>query len=359
MDLDYLLIDVKSNVTDALKQMDTNRVKLLIVTNNGKYHSMLSIGDIQRAIMNKVPFESGISEILRDKSKVTVCHTTEDAQTIREKMIRFRIEYMPVVSEEGTIEKIIFWKDLFETESQSASTKKLSIPTIIMAGGKGSRLKPLTNVIPKALVPVGEKPIMSVIMDRFNEAGTNEYHVSVNYKAQMLSDFYGDSYEGTPINFFKETKPLGTAGSLHLLHDKIDSTFFVTNCDIIIDQDYNEVLDYHRRNENELTIVVALKHLHLPYGIIETDKNGLLENIKEKPDYTYMVNSGMYILEPHLLKEIPMDRMFHITELIEEIRARNGRLGVFPVSEKSWFDIGVWTEYQKTQEQFAHSILKR
>ena len=358
MNQDHLLIGTESKITDALKQMDKSRVKLLIVVSDSKFRSMLSIGDIQRAIMNKVPFEANISEILRDQSKVTVCYSHESTEEIREKMIRFRTEYMPVVAENGTIERIVFWKDLFETEVTNINPKKLNIPTIIMAGGKGSRLKPLTNIIPKALVPVGEKPIMSVIMDRFNEAGTSEFHVSVNYKADMMIQFYGDNYEGTSMNFFKEDKPLGTAGSLHLLNDKIDSTFFVTNCDIIIDQDYNEVLDYHRSNENELTIVVALKHLHLPYGIIETDDNGLLENITEKPDFTYMVNSGMYILEPHLLNDIPENRMFHITELIEKIRARNGRLGVFPVSEKSWFDIGVWNEYQKTQEQFMHSIIK-
>ena len=319
---------------------------------------MLSIGDIQRAIMNKVPFESSISEILREKSKVTVCSSDEGTAKIREKMIRFRTEYMPVLNSDDTLNRIIYWSDLFKEESRNKDSKKINIPTVIMAGGKGSRLKPLTNVIPKALVPVGEKPIMSVIMDRFNEAGTNEFHVSLNYKAQMLSDFYGKSYDGTSLNYFKEDKPLGTAGSLHLLHDKIKSTFFVTNCDIIIDQDYNEVLDYHKKNKNELTIVVALKHLHLPYGIIETNKNGLLEKITEKPDFTYMVNSGMYILEPHLLKDVPQDKVFHITELIEKIKDRKGRLGVFPVSEKSWFDIGVWNEYQKTQKQFVNSITK-
>ncbi|MCT4623890.1 MAG: nucleotidyltransferase family protein [Schleiferiaceae bacterium] len=354
MDIDHLLINLNQSITDALKQMDTNRVKLLIVMEDGKYASMLSIGDIQRAIMNKISYDSPVSSILRDKAKVTVCSTSDSEDSIREKMIRFRTEYMPIVDENGTIAKVIFWKELFENTVRNLSTKKLNIPTVIMAGGQGSRLKPLTNVIPKALVPVGDKPIMSVIMDRFAEAGTNQYHISVNYKAKMLHDFYGDRYNNIDINFFKEDKPLGTAGSLHLLKDKINSTFFVSNCDIIIDQDYNELLDYHRRNKNELTIVAALKHMHLPYGIIETNEEGLLENIKEKPDFTYLVNSGMYILEPHLIESIPEDKMYHITELIEEIKQRNGRLGVFPVSEKSWFDIGVWNEYQKTQEQFHH-----
>ena len=138
---------------------------------------------------------------------------------------------------------------------------------------------------------------------------------------------------------------MGTAGSLTLLKEIIHETFFVSNCDIIIEQDYSEILDYHREQKNLITIVAALKHYHIPYGTVETSENGRLVSLVEKPEITYKINSGMYILEPEVLNEIPENTFFHITHLIEKLLAKNEKVGVFPVSEKSWKDIGEWKEY--------------
>ena len=137
---------------------------------------------------------------------------------------------------------------------------------------------------------------------------------------------------------------MGTAGSLSLLKDKMEQTFFVSNCDILIEQDYSEILDFHRQNKNEITIVAALKNYPIPYGVIETGNNGALLNIQEKPEFTLKINSGMYILEPHLLNEIPVNEFYYITQLINKVRNRKGQIGVFPVSEGSWKDIGSWEE---------------
>ena len=147
------------------------------------------------------------------------------------------------------------------------------------------------------------------------------------------------------VNFIEEEKPLGTGGSLYLLKDKIKEPFFVTNCDILIEQDYSEIYNYHKENGNEITLVSALNHIKFPYGIINTGKDGELLSINEKPEMTYEINSGMYILEPHLIDEIPINKFFHITQLIEKVKQRKGKVGVFPVSEKSWVDIGDWEKY--------------
>jgi NDP-sugar pyrophosphorylase family protein len=140
--------------------------------------------------------------------------------------------------------------------------------------------------------------------------------------------------------FVKEDMPMGTGGCLSLLKDRINKTFFVNNCDILIDHDYSEILDFHYKNKNEITIVAALKHYSIPYGTLETGNNGQLLDLAEKPELTFKINSGMYLLEPHLLKEIPENQFFHITQLIEMIKNRKGKIGVFPVSEGSWKDIG-------------------
>jgi NDP-sugar pyrophosphorylase family protein len=215
-----------------------------------------------------------------------------------------------------------------------------------MAGGKGTRLKPLTNILPKPLIPIGNKTIVEEIMDRFVDVGCNHFYMSINYKAETIKHYFGQlQNENYKIKYLHEEKSLGTAGSLSLVRDKISSTFFVSNCDIIVDEDYSEILKYHKQNENELTIVSALKHFPIPYGIIETGNAGIMTRIKEKPEFTFQINTGVYILEPHLLDEVPNNKFFHITDLIEKVQNRGGRVGVFPVSEGSWTDIGQWDEY--------------
>ena len=149
-------------------------------------------------------------------------------------------------------------------------------------------------------------------------------------------------------NYFLEEKPLGTAGSLSLLKGKISETFFVSNCDILIDADYSEIVEYHREQKNEITMVTSVKHVQIPYGTVESGEGGQVVNLIEKPEFTFMVNAGFYVLEPHLLDEIPEEKFFHITELIDTVRKRNGRVGAYPVSEKSWCDIGEWEVYRET-----------
>ena len=140
---------------------------------------------------------------------------------------------------------------------------------------------------------------------------------------------------------------MGTIGSVSLLKGKIDTPFFVTNCDILIDQDYHDVYEYHHNNNNDLTIVAAVKSIKIPYGVIETGEDGLMIGLHEKPEHTFMINTGVYILQPELIYEIPEGEFFHITHLMEKVKIRGGRVGCFPVSEHAWKDMGDWNEYLK------------
>ena len=333
---DFLLLD-------ALKLMDDLNCKLLIVMNGNKFISVLSIGDIQRAIIKKIPLNTKIKKILRED--ISISSNDDSIDKIKERIFELRAECMPVVDKNNNLVEIYFWEDFF-SNSRKNNKKSLNLPVIIMAGGKGKRLKPLTNILPKPLIPIGDKTIIEEIMSKFISIGSNNFYISLFYKAELIK-YYFDEIKNKEykVNFFEEDKPLGTAGSLFLLKNKLNKTFFVTNCDIIIDQDYREIYKYHSENSNEITIVSALSHFKFPYGVIETGKDGKLISITEKPEITYNINSGMYILEPHLLNEIPNNKFFHITELIEKIKKRKGKIGVFPVSEKSWIDIGDWKKY--------------
>ena len=340
-----ICIACDSSILAALKQMDATHHKLLIVTKDGQYFNLLSIGDIQRAILKGVDLNSPVNDILREDTNVASIHQgrAEVEQYVRE----HKTEFMPIVDDIGHLVDVVFWDDLYHTRV-SHRTADFNLPVVIMAGGKGTRLRPLTNVLPKPLIPIGEQTMMEDIMDRFVECGCHDFYVSVNYKADTIKRYLDNL--GKPqyhISYFQEDRPLGTAGSLHLLKHKINNTFFVSNCDIIIDEDYGEILRYHRENHNEITVVAAIKNIAIPYGTLETKEAGLLAVIKEKPEYTFKINTGMYILEPDLINEIPQDEFYHITFLIEKLVHEGRRVGVYPINEGSWIDIGNWDEYLK------------
>ena len=338
------VVSLSDSLLDAIKRMDEIKVKMLFVFEGEHFEGIITIGDIQRAIIRNVPLKESLSTIIGKKKKYATPDESKDV--IRQKMIGLRAECMPVVDKEGNLVDVYFWNDLFNS-SEPQNREKIDLPVVIMAGGKGTRLKPLTNVLPKPLVPVGDKTILEVIMDQFESIGCYKFYMSVNYKADMMKYYLSQLDHKYDIEFFMEDKPLGTIGSVSLLKGKITTPFFVSNCDSINEQDYRDVWDYHVQNHNDMTIVTMVKSFKIPYGVIETGEDGLMVDLKEKPEHTYMVNSGVYILNAELIDEIPGGEFFHITHLMEKVKARGGRVGCFPVSEDSWHDMGEWPEYLK------------
>ena len=339
-----LVISPTTTLLSAMKQMDALGVKTLFVFSDNEFEGLLTLGDIQRAIIKNVSLSESAYAIL-DKSKV-YGYVSESKDVILDKMRKMRAEVMPILDGQGELLDVWFWDDYFGT-SEAPLRERIDIPVVIMAGGKGTRLKPLTNVIPKPLVPIGDKTILEEIMNRFEAIGCHRFYMSVNYKAEMMHFYLNQLEHKYDIEFFEEEKPLGTIGSVSLLKGKLETPFFVSNCDIILDQDYRDVYDYHIENHNDLTLVTAVKSFQIPYGVIETGEDGLMEGLKEKPELTYMINTGLYLLNPECINEIPEGEVFHITQLIEKITEKNGRVGCFPVSEKSWRDMGEWQEYLK------------
>ena len=266
-------ITIKTSLLDALKTMDSQKVKTLFVYSKNHFEGILTVGDIQRAIISNKALECPVSCIL-DKNKV-YGYVGESQESILYKMRRLRAEVMPILNEEDELVDVWFWDECFngiEPDNQ----EKIDLPVVIMAGGKGTRLKPITNVIPKPMIPVGERTILEVIIDQFETIGCNKFYMSVNYKADMMKYYLSQLPHHYDVEFFQEEKPLGTIGSVSLLKGKINTPFFVSNCDIVIDQDLRDVYDYHKENHNDLTIVTAVKSFRIPYGVIETGENGLM-----------------------------------------------------------------------------------
>lgn len=338
------IVDLMSDIISALKKMDVEKTKMLFVFSNNHFKGVLTIGDIQRAILNNVALTAPIQKIL-DPHKV-YASPEESIDDIKAKMYKLRSECMPVVDENGELVEVYFWNELF-SGNESLPKQQLNVPVVIMAGGKGTRLAPLTNIYPKPLIPIGEKTIVETIMDKFVSYGCNHFYISVNYKADMIKNYFDFIHNGSyHISYFQEDRPMGTAGSLRLLKDKLHSTFFVSNCDIMIYEDFANILNYHKENRNELTVVAAVKTFSIPYGTIQTKEDGLLESIEEKPNLSFKINTGLYILEPSLLDDIP-DDFFHITHLMEKLQHQGRRVGVYPISQNDWMDMGDWDEYMK------------
>ena len=347
-DFSVFFISETDTILDALKQMDRIAKKLLIlVSHNDTYINLISVGDLQRSIINNVPLSAPISTLKIDPK--WVCKDTDSYSHIKRTMAKIRCDFMPVIDESNTITGIYHWNDVFGGVNRYKSQGCKGVPVVIMAGGKGTRLKPISNVLPKPLTPVGERTILEEIISQFKSVGCDEYYLSVNYKKELIeyfvNGFKDNDYE---VNYICESAPLGTAGSLSLLKNKIARTFFVTNCDILINQNLDEVLEYHKKNNNKITLVAALKHHKLSYGTLKTGDDGVLLELEEKPEFTFKINTGVYVLEPDVLDHLQQNEYKDITDLITLVKNAGDRVGVFPISDKSWMDIGEWPEYINT-----------
>ena len=337
-----LIITKDKNLISVLEYMDIIDKKVLIICDGIKFVGLISIGDIQRAIINNVNLqELAIDHIRKD---IVFAKDTDDLELVKKQMQINKIECMPIVNSDNDLVDIIEWEDLFvDTELQS-----VNCPVVVMAGGEGKRLRPLTNIIPKPLIPISKKTIIEEIMDSFVKVNCHRFYLSVNYMADKIKDYF-EKIDNSDyiIQYINEKKPLGTAGSLFLLKNTIDETFFVTNCDVIMNIDFSKLIDFHKTNNNIATTVSIIKTVEIPYGTIETFEDGSLKELIEKPIKSYQINSGLYVLEPDVFNYIEDNEFLHITTLLLRLKEDNKKVGVFPLSEKSYTDMGTWEMYLK------------
>ncbi|MDC0059781.1 sugar phosphate nucleotidyltransferase, partial [Pelagibacteraceae bacterium] len=237
------------------------------------------------------------------------------------------------------------WENAFGTKKKNKNLQNISI--VIMAGGKGDRLAPFTKILPKPLIPINDKPVIEHIIEKFTSFGATKFCITVNYKSLILKSFFKELKPNYSVKFFEEKKPLGTIGGLHSHKKNFKDAFFVTNCDVIIDSDYGDIYNFHKSNKNDITLVASTKDFEIPYGICELNKKGKLSNINEKPRQNFLANTGLYVLNPKVLNLIPKNKFFHMTQLIKIAKKRKLLVGVYPVEDSKWVDIGQWSMYRK------------
>ncbi len=336
------------SIKQAFQHMDAMGEKTLVVIDEGQaILGTVSDGDIRRWILKGRELNDKVTCVLNPRP--VLLKEGFAGQEAKDLFLKHKIECLPVADAANRMVSCVFWADLFE--KKQIVSHALKLPVVIMAGGEGVRLHPFTKILPKPLMPIGEKPIIEVIIDRFLEYGCEDFYLSLNYKSNLIKAYFNDFEHRYKINYVQESKPLGTAGGLHLLRNKIKKTLFVSNCDILIEADYADVLKFHRQKNNKITLVTSMKNMTIPYGVCRIQNGGILKGIREKPEYDFLVNTGMYVLEPSVLKQIPSSRYYNITDLINHYLSLGEKVGAYPVSEKSWLDIG--------QIEVLHEALKK
>ena len=336
-------------IRQAMKVLNKASEKcLLVVDDSKKLLGTLTDGDIRRSILSGEKFSDDISGSY--KTKPTVLFQSNYDPVKAKLLLRdLKIDLIPIVDENHLVVDYVTLSDIVGKSQKGKSLMGVSV--VIMAGGKGTRMEPFTKILPKPLVPVHEKPIIEYIIERFTDLGSYDFHLTVNYKGKILKAYFEELQPDYDINFVDEKKPLGTAGSLRYLIGKFDQPFFVTNCDIIIKTDYNSLYEFHNKGGFDITLVASALEYVIPYGTCELNGEGYLSHINEKPKYDFLINTGLYVLEPNVLDLIPKNKFYHITHLIEDAKKKGKKVGVFPIDEDAWIDVGQWTEYKKTVDQ--------
>lgn len=340
--LHNILVKQDMTIRDCIKRLDETGKQILVVVDDvNKLLGVITDGDIRRWILKNGILDEKCSKIMTESPK----HVTRDSfHDVKHIMEETGTNALPVVNDNLIVTDVYFWNEKFNEDFRKLDPIKS--PVVIMAGGKGTRLKPFTNVIPKPLIPIGEETIVERIISRFQKYGVNNFYMTINYKKEMIKAYFKEKQIEYKLDFVEEMKPLGTGGSLSLLRNEINETFFVSNCDVLIDADYQNILAYHRENNNKITMVTSLKNSVIPYGVINLDDKGMINSIVEKPARDFLVNTGIYVLEPECLEDIPNEIFYHITELIQHYLDKGERIGTYPISEEAWMDMGHFDEME-------------
>jgi len=341
-----ITIHPSATIKEAMEALDKTAEKvLLVIDENQALIGALTDGDIRRHILKGKDLSGTIQDAYHP-NPIFIFQEDFDPDKVKALFLKNKIDLVPILDQSRKIVDYVTWEKVFGNDRRSEN-QNLDIPVVIMAGGSGTRLEPFTKVLPKSLIPVGEKPVIDHIIENFRAYGICEFYLTIHRMSKIIRAYFEEKNPDYSIDFFEEDEPRGTAGGLKLLANKLERPFFVSNCDIIIKTDYADLYRFHTKNSYDITLVASTKQFNIPYGICELNGWGSLERIKEKPEYSFLVNTGLYVLNPNVIDLIPDNKLFHITHLVDKVRENKGTIGVYPISEKAWIDVGQWAEYRK------------
>ncbi len=326
-------------VSQAMQLIDKNSNGILFLTDaGGRLSGCITDGDIRRYLLAGGKMTGLAIDAANQTPKYA--KSLEEAKTLYHKRNYIVI---PVVDARGNV------IDLYRGENGVAQKlrKSLKLPVVINAGGRGTRLDPYTRVLPKPLIPVGDLPIIELIMKEYQSYDCNDFHIIVNYKKNLMKAYFADNENHYNITWYDEEKPLGTGGGLRLLRGRFTGTFFFANCDALLTANYESMVRFHKENGNMITMVCAYKNINIPYGVVEMGENGAIKSMKEKPLISFLTNTGIYIVEPEVIDDIDDGESIGFPDIVEREKQKGKRVAVFPVSENDWMDMGQLPELEK------------
>ncbi len=345
LSLEDFIANEKASLSEAMQLIDKNTHGIVFISDEkGSLIASLTDGDVRRYLLS--------GGVMNCRAIDAANKTPKSALSQKEaKKIFHKRDYVviPIVDKKG---KIV---DLYTgaPKEHKLFRESLKIPVVINAGGKGSRLYPLTKVLPKPLIPVGDLPILELIMKSYLYNGCDDFHVIVNYKKELIKTYFRENETQYNIRWYDENEPLGTGGGLSLLKKEIHETFFFANCDVLLDSNYAEILKFHKENHNVITMVCAYKNFNIPYGVVEIGKDGVIQEMKEKPLISYLTNTGIYVVEPEVLDDIQNNVSIGFPDIIEFERSKGRKTAVYPVRGNDWMDMGQFPELEKMRNRLS------
>ena len=337
------IIDENFTLEQALKRLDRVDLKcLVVVSKTKKLVGTLTDGDLRRAILRKNgPSKKVKYFIHRNPIKMRISEIHKNSQKNKIKQIFSniinKVEIIPVVNNKNQLINLLNKDDFIRTTNSIIKKTKV----MIVAGGLGTRLKPFTNILPKPLIPIEDKPMIGHIIDNFKFHGFNKFSISINYKSNLIKSYFNEiQNKSTNIEFVEEKKPLGTIGSLSKLKYNKFEEIIVSNCDILTNINFLSFIEFHRQNKNDLTMVCSLSDFTIPYGVCEIDKNQTFKNMIEKPKIKNFVNIGIYLINSKLIKYIKKNEKIDFDDYLKILRKKKHKIGIYPINQNDWTDLG-------------------
>lgn len=344
---DKYIVSEKMTVKAVIEKMEKELIKAVVVIGEDeRVAGLFSNGDMRGFFLRGGDLSANITDAMNKTPKL---YYSKD-EVLEERKTKIRVIY-PIIDSDYHLIDVL---DYDNSDTSGHINDSLSdIPLVIMAGGKGTRLYPYTKILPKPLIPIGDYSITERIIHSFEKYGCKKVFMILNYRANMIKAYMSDLEKNYDISFFEEEKFLGTAGGLKLLKNHIKSTFFLSNCDILVNADLECIYKTHKMKGNKITFVCSMKDIVIPYGVVETDEDGMITGMQEKPGFSFLINTGLYMIEPEVIDDIKEGEFIHLPELAQRYLDHGEKVGVFPISEKAWMDMGQFNEMEKMMKNLG------
>lgn len=333
----------ETTIQEALETIERTGAEIALICEGNKLYGIVTDSDVRKGILKGVSVQEPIDRIVNQRFRYAF--SDEPSERVWQRMTEQHIRQMPIINRNGEV------VDLLLMNHRAPAPKLQTAPVLIMAGGLGTRLRPLTDQIPKPMVNIGGKPLLHILIERLRIEGYQNIILSVHYRKEDIQEYFGDGESfGVHLRYVEETKRMGTAGAIQLAKDMLHEPFLVINGDIMTKLNFRQFISFHLQQQAMLTIASAPYEIRVPYGVIEADEEKV-RNIAEKPSYQLLVNAGMYCMTPEIIEYIPENQYFDMTELIAVLLANGASVTHFPIHEY-WLDIGRMPDYEKANEDY-------